>query len=414
MYEVAVPAARTSRRTSAWSAIAAAVIAFSPSSVCAEAIAVLGLRAPAGDDVFAANYSIALRGAAQSVPEWTVPRIDASLDQMLLAHGCPEPSLACLQEIANSLGVARLIFGTVWRTTTLEQARFDVEVVYYDAVARRTLTRVRDTLPLYQFSVEDLAQPSRRIALQFSGRESLGAIRVRSNLGSATVFLDGERVGAIREGKPEVELDASPGPHFVEVFANGYQPFRRRVGVRVENCVLLTARLVQTASRSVGRGIPGEVFPEGGDPGIPNWLPLTLLGVAAASGVLQVVSWLQAERAGDTILPLEDDDIVLDYRRRNPGLGAHPCDAIENGTGPNDSAVSSLCASSRTWAIVTYITFPIFLVSATAGLALFIIDMEDVNLRTPRPERSERSEASMRLNPWLDRNEVGLGATVTF
>ena len=377
----------------------------------AETVAVLGLRAPEGDDVFAANYSIALRGAAQAVPEWTVPRNDPSLDQMLLAHGCPEPTIPCLQEIANSLGAARLIFGTVWRTTTLDQARFEVEVVNYDAVSRRTLLRVRDTIPLYQFSVEDLAQPARRIALQFSGRESLGAIRVRSNLGSATVFLDGTRVGAIREGKPEVEIDAAPGPHFLEVMANGYAPFRRRVGVQVENCVFVSARLDRGEARGVGRGTPGEVFPELEDAGIPNWLPWSLIGVAAVTGVLQVVAWLQAERAGDTFIPLEDDDIVLEYRRQNPGLGVHPCEAVEDGIGPNDTAVRNLCSSSRIWAVVTYIAFPLFLVSATVGVALAIIDMEDIKYRpTPVGRRSR----ALRIAPWLDQNEVGLGAAIAF
>ena len=116
-----------------------------------------------------------------------------------------------------------------------------------------------------------------------------------------------------------------------------------------------------------------------------------------------------SRRAGDTLIPLEDDEIVLDYRRRNPELGVHPCDAIDGGIGPNDPEVRSLCASSRAWAVVTYIALPLFLASTVAGITLLIIDMEDASL----PQRPART-GSLRLSPWLSQNELGLGAALDF
>ena len=159
----------------------AIAIAMAPSGARAETIAVLGLRAPDGDDIFAANYTSALRAAANAVPEWDQPEGDPSLDQMLLAHGCPVPTEVCLHEIANSLGSDVLVYGTVWHRASLEHARFEVEIALYDARRRRTLQRIRDTIPQYQFTDSDLRRPTRRVAGQLSGRNPVGAIRVISN-----------------------------------------------------------------------------------------------------------------------------------------------------------------------------------------------------------------------------------------
>ena len=109
------------------------------------------------------------------------------------------------------------------------------------------------------------------------------------------MFLDGEQVGSITEGHSEVEIEAAPGPHYLEVRARGYDPYRRRIGVRMESSVFIEARLSRGEHHDIATGNPGDVFPEMEDPGIPDWLPWGLLGFAVVTGVLQVVAWREAD-----------------------------------------------------------------------------------------------------------------------
>src|SRR5688572_11535939 len=76
-------------------------------------VVVLGVRSLDGDDALAHNVSVALRTGAQKMQGWNVSQRDVSLAQMSLAHGCDEPDARCMADIAGTLEVDRLIYGTI-------------------------------------------------------------------------------------------------------------------------------------------------------------------------------------------------------------------------------------------------------------------------------------------------------------
>jgi hypothetical protein len=74
----------------------------------------------------------------------------------------------------------------------------------------------------------------------------LGHLRVEPSVLTAQVRVDGEPVG---RGRYEGDLEA--GEHVVELTAEGYQPFTRRVRVRAGDSLRMDAALGRTAPRWV-------------------------------------------------------------------------------------------------------------------------------------------------------------------
>ena len=79
-------------------------------------VVVLGVRSLDGEDDQAREISAALRQAARKVEGFQVSDRDVSLAQMSLAHGCDEPDARCMADIAATLKVDRLIYGTTARS----------------------------------------------------------------------------------------------------------------------------------------------------------------------------------------------------------------------------------------------------------------------------------------------------------
>ncbi len=102
---------------------------------------VLGLRAPDGDDDFAAAMSTALRTAAGS-QNYTVQQNSPTLDQQLASlDNCTSDTPDCLTRVGTNLSVPRFLYGEVTRVGRGATARFTVRVSLWDQGTRREVRR---------------------------------------------------------------------------------------------------------------------------------------------------------------------------------------------------------------------------------------------------------------------------------
>lgn len=99
-------------------------------------LAVLGLRAPDGDDEAAQHATTALRALATE-GGWTVPTSTPGLEQEFTIVGCDNTGPDCLNRIAEDVHATRLIYGSVTRIGRGREARISIELSYWDNTDRR-------------------------------------------------------------------------------------------------------------------------------------------------------------------------------------------------------------------------------------------------------------------------------------
>ncbi len=375
-----------------------------PSAALAQGVNVLGLQSLEGDDEFARNLTGALRYAVGQIPEWTLAAEEVTLSQMLLVHGCDSPTAVCLGQIANSLGAEKLVYGTVQRSSRGSSYRFQVSLGLFDARTGTTVEQAGSSLASQRTDIDDLRGPARDFAQRLAGRHTVGTLRVVTPVEGATVFVDGHEVGTVEGG--EFVLETDPGVRRVRVEAPGYAPHEQQLSISVSQVAVVEARLSGSGGAFAdGLGL-GDEHEDGVDDPIPDWIHPLLFGLGAAAGVLQVVAWVQAERAGDSAIPLEDDPIIVE-NTGNPMQGGHACDrarlplsSANALTGDVRQEVADLCSDSDRWSDVTYALLPISIGLGIAAVTVLVLDL------TGALEDDEAPEFA--LAPWFDPSGGGV------
>ncbi|MFO0630159.1 MAG: hypothetical protein U0325_31655 [Polyangiales bacterium] len=130
------------------------------------AIQVLGLRAPDGDDEFANQLSVQLRGAARTAG-YEVPDNSPPLEQEIAVVGCATTGPDCLAQIADDVHAQKIVYGTVTRIGRGRNASLNVEVSLWDQSTRREVDREVRTFTAQQRSAQ---------AIQTAASEMMQAI----------------------------------------------------------------------------------------------------------------------------------------------------------------------------------------------------------------------------------------------
>ena len=105
-----------------------------------ETVAVLGLRAPNGDDRVARNLSQALRKHTSAIDGWKLHSANVSLEQLMLVNDCERPDNVCMKRIAASLNADRVISGSVRRVKRESKPGYDYRLNAFCFVATTGLT----------------------------------------------------------------------------------------------------------------------------------------------------------------------------------------------------------------------------------------------------------------------------------
>ena len=336
-------------------------------------VVVLGLTSLEGDDAFAANLSGALRQAASQVRGWSVSDRDVLLSQLELANGCEASDLACVQQIANTVGAQRLVYGTIQRSDA-SGARYDfvIRIHLYDTATNTILRSLDERLPSSRSDIDDVREPARRYASTLA--EGAGTSASSSD------------VGLPPEGQ--------------EIGSGGGEGSGGEQGSGVSE------------GSGAEQGSGGEQSSGGGDDiGRLNWPAFALIAVGLGSAVAWILAGLDAQTNQQTVARFRDPDgDGTSTLRAAPGVSdlsiCNPANVAANTDGPGQAAsVNGACSSPAE--ILQFVFMGTAIVAGAAGIGLLAAN----GFMAPAPE-SDR--VSIRLIPRASLQGGSLGLELTF
>ncbi len=373
---------------------------------------VLGVRSIEGDDDFALSLTGALRHAASQVRGWRVSDREVSLAQMSLAHGCDEPDAACMQQIAETLGMQRVIYGTVRRTSAGDNYDYAITLYMFNAESGQIEGSLTDTVPRVRSEIDFLRERVDGYITRLSGGEEGGTLRVVGNVPGAEIFVDGERVGAAdAEGGFVTEVAA--GRRRVEVRSEGYSSFRGSVTVAPGS----EAEIEVTLTEGGGGGGGGGTTPDEG--GSFNWAGWGLVGVGALAAGATIYSWLRLASLnnGNDIDRNQCDSIRMDdptsfaaFRcavpaPEEPNGYDDVCDAVDKGEyghSPAFDTARDVCGEANALEVLQYVFLGVALAAGGAGAFLLATDS------------GEEEPSTLSLTPSVSPEGGRLDATLRF
>ncbi len=389
-----------------WLAIAALfALGLAPLPVAADStVVVLGVRSLDGDDDQAREISAALRQGARKIEGYRVSDRDVSLAQMSLAHGCDEPDARCMADIAGTLKVDRLIYGTTARAgSEVQLALFN-----FDAVSGQVESSLEQKLPADRLSGSALGPSALQLVQRLAGKRKVGSLRIVGDSPGAEVSLDGAPVGQLNTRGELLLSDLTAGKHNITV----HDPIEERVRdvpVMVGENATATLRVVLKPAQAPLVIEPASAFagmqgPEDKPPSsLKKILGWTSIGLAVGLTGATIYSWA---RLGN----INDDPHLANYRAQFPPSVSDVCLEAEAGnlakTQPSaaglESKARSLCDEADTLEVLQYV----FLGSAIAfgGLGTYLL--------VTAPKR--RPSTTVSLRPSYRRGQAMLRASVQF
>lgn len=401
------------RRFLAWATFGL-LLAFLPAPASADtSVIVLGIQSIEGDDDFARELTGAIRHAAEQVRGWTVSDREVSLSQMIVVHGCGDADAACMADIASALSAQRIIYGTVRRTSTTDNFRFSVTVSIFNSESGGIENTVTDTIPRSEAEIDFLRQRVRRYVTQLAGTPQVGSIAVRSSVPEAQISIDGTPAGEAAGGA-FTATGIEAGPHVVEVSAEGYRTFTRRVNVEVGTQAEVNAQLEQ-------RGAGGGDDHEGGS-GFP-WRPVigwTLIGAGAVFGALSLFEALTINSWNNGARESESGRVGEWWRyRRNVPPGNDACEAaranmVYDGNVAQLSAAKEVCDSASTMQTLQWVFAGISLATLAGGTVLLLVGGGDDSTERDPNATARLREPRLLVTPSIGPEGGSLTATVRF
>lgn len=330
-------------------------------------VVVLGLTSLEGDDTFATNLSGALRQASSQVRGWAVSDRDVPLSQLELATGCDATELECVQQIANTVGAQRLVYGTIQRQDA-GGGRFDfvISIHLYDTASNTIIRSLDERLPSSRSDIDDLREPARRYATTLA--EGAGT----ATAGGGGLPPEGQEVGT---GTGGGETGTGGG---------------------------------ETGGGETGGGeqSPGGGGGGGDDIGRLNWPAFALLAVGVGTAVAWILAGLDAQANVTT---------VANFRTMMPAPAPGATDlSICNPQNVNADtrlspsqreAINGACSSPAE--ILQFVFMGTAIIAGATGVALLAAN----GFITPAPETDR---VSIRLRPQVSLNGGYLGLELTF
>jgi hypothetical protein len=382
-------------------------------------VASLGVRSLDGDSDLERRLSNALRASAGSIAGWSVGKRDASLEQMMLAIGCEEPDAPCLAEVAKTLAVQRLVFGSV----TNAGGGYELTVNQYDTADRQLHTASARGLRQAQLRGPSGKESVLALLAQLNQVEApppaptTGTLRVHADMPNAQIAVDGETVGSLDE-RGVLSLELPAGKHVVRAAGQAFAPAEEKLAVvEVGQTTQLELSIkpvvvdeeppppaappeVETAPQARPKHTLRRVF---------GW---TSLGLGAAFAVATIYSWVRIER-------INDDPDFLAYRGAFPRAGSqggvgNVCPRAARGELAREDSdraslerrANDLCSEADTLQALQYVFLGGALVGAGVGTYLLV--------SARRMERAEAQPPSLSIAPRFGFQSASLEARLRF
>jgi hypothetical protein len=369
-------------------------------------VVVLGVRSLDGDDALAHDVSVALRTGAQKMQGWNVSQRDVSLAQMSLAHGCDEPDARCMADIAGTLEVDRLIYGTILKAGDEVQ----LSLFNFDAVTGHVETSLEQKVRAAEVAEPALDATVATLLRRLAGEKVAGMLRITGDSPGAKVTLDGEDAGALDVRGELLLTEVAAGKHELSVEApSGRKDMSVNVAEGATSTVRVTLRAPSTLR--VTKDSEAERAPDEPREGRPWRRPVgwTAVGLAGAFAVGTVVTWVGIDK-------INNDPDLKAYRNEYPkptesGGTSDVCREAEDGTLELEGDASAqtlaleasarkLCNRADTLEILQYVFIGTAVLSGGVGAYLL--------LTTPK------HKGQVSLRPRANGSSASLTATVRF
>jgi type II secretory pathway pseudopilin PulG len=342
---------RVPRWPFAWTA-AVALSAGSSSTLAAEPgpdtlpINVIAIQTNDADDQ-AEALTKALRVAVRLVPGWSLGEGDYSLEVLTLSLKCPEPPDAnCQSRIADQIKSDRYVWGTLKK----KGDRVSGEVHLWVRAKGTSNWPLEYTSNLTEANDDALKKIAGEAIAQLTGGPPKAGIHVRVGSAAGQVFVDGEPVGALKDG--EGTFMVLSGPHKVTVKAVGYADMESQVVVKPNG----TPTEVSLALVPVSDTTPLNGKRIGGFSAIGVGVVFGIVGIAAAAKVNSVQGTVNIARAG---MASSTDVCSSGF------ISGYTAGKI---TG---SQLSDACSTGKTFQTLQIVSFP--LAAIAGGVGIFLV-----------------------------------------
>ncbi len=367
-------------------------------------VVVLGVRSLDGDDDLARQVSRALRDGAKTVPTWKISDRDVSLAQMSLAHGCEEPDARCMADIARTLEVDRLIYGTMSRN----DSQMDVALFNFDAVTGQVETSITEKVPSDALVGVALKGTAAALAKRLAGIEPTGALRVRSDAPGARVLLDNKDIGMLDARGELLLAGIAVGTHNLRV-EKAADKASQSIEIREAETTTAQPKLAGAGLVAGSEPAPGPKeeskasAPTRHNPAnLRRILGWSAVGVAGALLVGTAYTWVRIDR-------INDSGDLANYRDRF-SKSSNVCDEAHAGTlqktnnkyKPLEDSAANLCDEADTLEILQYVFLGGALAAGGVGAYLLLTD------------KPAGAKHSLLLQPHLARGRGTLSATFRF
>lgn len=189
-------------------------------------LAVLGLEASDGAPAAVANaITDALKQRVSAAKGFKLTT-GKDLMEVKLVFSCPDEAPSCMAQAAKSLGVEKMIFGSVKKAAD----GYLVTLKMLDASKGRVDAWVAEQIGRGQATAPGLRGPVQKWFATLSGVGTSGSIRITADVVGASIILDGLPVGMTTE--EAIELGGiNTGRHEIVLSKPGYEPVRKDVNV---------------------------------------------------------------------------------------------------------------------------------------------------------------------------------------
>ena len=323
--------------------------------------------------------TIALKRAVTRAEGFALGKGDFSLEVLSLALNCEiPPSDSCQKKIADKVGVKRYIWGTL----EVKGKEAVAELHLWEDGSEKRATTLRYASNLTDPSDDTLLQIAEGGFAELMGATQ-GVLVVTAGNVSGEVFIDGEKVGLITDGR--TELTVAPGQHQVLVRAKGYNDASGSVDVRPGASAEITLAPSPKsagnldAKRDTGKGMTTrQMLGYGG------------LGLGGAVALTGGYFWFQS------YMQTKDDDFQAYRDRLGPNRDA--CEVAKTGADgvPPDASIVDHCDKNATTKTVARILLPVGVVTAGAGAFLLLTDDS-----SEQPQAKKKTPTKTAVQPFV-------------
>lgn len=320
--------------------------------------------------------TIALKRAVTRAEGWALAKGDYSLEVISLAIGCDiPPSPDCQKKIAGKAGANRYIWGTL----AVQKKEAVAELHLFENGAEARSTTIRYASNLTDPSDDTLMDVAAGGFAELMGATQGVLVVIAGNV-TGEVFVDGEKVGLISEGR--TELTVAPGEHKVLVRAPGYNDAVGTVTVRPGDSA--EVRLTPSAKDAGGGSDPAK--DSGGGMSSNKMLGyggLAVGGIVAAAGGY---FWVRSA--------LDNSNSDWDEFKSKVRENDDPCDVAANGgvdingnAIQRNAKINDHCDTNKSNKTLATILTPVGLVIAGVGAYFLLTDDSDEKSAKKRPPR---------------------------